>query len=149
MNAPKYWILILIASLFTTSLIASTLRGQNSKWQCASYDEGGRQWLAQSSFQRAAINKAWQACKQDSEDPGSCETAKAHCEMLIHGRVLRSRWMCSSMDQMGQYWRSDTHNTRNDAVLGARLMCQEQSTFPSSCYVRLMSCKNLNRAQAV
>lgn len=140
-------LLALIASMFMHPAAANTLRGQNSHWQCASHDISGKQWLAESSFQRAAINKAWQSCKKNSHDPGSCETAKAYCEMVYLGRVIRSKWVCSSMDQMGHRWRSDTHNTRNDAVTGARMMCREQSTFPGSCYVRLMTCKNLNVAR--
>lgn len=118
---------------------AHALRGANSFWQCASYDQSGKQWIAKNSFQRVALNKAFELCKRNSQEPGSCEVAQEFCEASINGHQT-PKWQCSAFDKMAHVWKSDLYRYRNDAAIGAKLLCQNQSAFPGSCYVRLMTC---------
>ena len=120
---------------------ASNLRGDNSHWTCASFDHSGKQWLAKSSFQRVALNKAFRQCKQQSHEPSSCEVASEYCEASIQG-YKPPKWQCSAFDKLGKVWPSDLHRHRDDAAVGAKTLCKQQSVFPASCYVRLMTCKS-------
>ncbi len=138
MNKLIIFCLILLPSLS----FAETLRGHNSTWQCAAYDDSNKQWIVKSQYQRKAINQAKANCTNDSQNPKSCHVAKEFCEVIVAGREYKSHWQCLALDKMGHHFRSDTHNSRNHAIVGARKLCQRQSVFPSSCYVRLLTCKN-------
>lgn len=136
----KQLMLAILISSLSMSVQAENLRGSESYWQCASFDRHGKQWIAQSSFQRVALNKAFRQCKHDSSEPSSCEVAKEHCEATIKGYKM-PMWRCSAFDKMAKMWKSDTFRLRDDAAVGAKRLCKHQSAFPESCYVRLMTCK--------
>ncbi len=129
--------------LLSFSLVANadTLRGKNSQWLCSAFDKANQQWMVKSSYLRKALNQAHQNCRQESQEPSSCQVAKEHCEMVFKGRRTFSNWTCMSLDRLGRHWVSDLHRTRNDAIIGARQICKAHSTFPSSCYVRPMTCE--------
>lgn len=136
--------LSLLIALILMPMSCLALRGDNSNWQCSAYDDNHKQWIVYSKYLRSALNKAKQTCIQKSQLPSSCTVAKEYCEMMVNNQVFRSHWQCTAFDKMGGYWRSDTFQTRNDAIDGAHLICKQQSGFPSSCYVRIMTCKNVS-----
>ncbi|WP_133127790.1 hypothetical protein [Legionella nagasakiensis] len=123
---------------------AVILKGDDSYWQCSAYDQENNQWIAKSPYERTAINKAYDACKKQSRAPKTCKTAKESCDAIVKGRNIRPMWRCTALDSMAKAWMSDIYRHRDDAALGAKAYCQQRSTVPASCYINLLTCKNLN-----
>lgn len=137
-------LLLSLSTLFLLNIShASSLQGESSFWQCASFDREGKQWIAKSSFQRIALNKAFDLCKKGSPEPASCEVASQFCEATIKG-YQAPKWQCSAFDKMAHVFASDYYRNRDDAAVGAKQYCQHQSAFPDSCYIRLMTCRSNN-----
>jgi hypothetical protein len=120
------------------------MRGSNSFWLCKAYDESNKQWLAKNSYQRLAINHAYLACKKQSATPNSCKTATEYCEPYINGVSSSPKWRCTALDHRAQPWVSDSHRNRDDAAIGAKAYCEQNSGTPDACYVNLLTCKNMN-----
>lgn len=118
--------------------------GDNSYWQCRAYDQDNYQWTAKSTYERTAVNKAYEACKKQSKKPETCKTAKEYCEGFINGISTRPMWQCTALDRMAKPWVSAVYSNQDDAALGAKAYCQERSTVPTTCYVNMVTCKNLN-----
>ena len=118
------------------------MRGQNSYWLCKAYDESNKQYMAQSSYQRVALNKAFGKCKKSSQSPSSCRTANEYCESYVKGQSQQPYWQCTALDFLAQAWVSDGYNTLDEAAIGARRFCQQQSGLPDACYVNLLTCEN-------
>lgn len=121
---------------------ASNLRGHRSYWQCEASDSSAQVWSYSNSYKRKAINEAFSLCKKNSKNPGSCATSYEGCNMIVKGRQLQSSWQCSALDHTGNSYSGDVFSTRIDAIDGAKAICKQQSVSPSSCYVRLITCKN-------
>lgn len=117
---------------------------ENNYWQCSSHDSEDNQWIAKSQYERTAVNKAFEACKKSSRNPSSCQTAKEMCMSIINGVNTQAMWQCTALDQMAKHWASDIYVHRDDAALGAKAHCEQRSAMPMSCYINLMTCKNLN-----
>ncbi|STX51370.1 Uncharacterised protein [Legionella busanensis] len=115
-----------------------------AQWHCTAEDGANRQWLAISSYQRAAINKAIDVCKNESQYPETCKISKSNCELYVNGVSTTPAWQCTALDQMAQVWRSNSYANRDDAAIAAREYCQQRSGFPDTCYVNLLTCKNIN-----
>jgi len=113
-------------------------------WECHVSDSADKQWLAQGSYQRIATNKAFEACKKQSEYPNTCKAANEACEAFVNGISTRPMWRCTALDQLSKVWRSAIYTHRDDAALGAKAYCHQHSGMPDSCYINLMMCKNLN-----
>ncbi|STX28931.1 Uncharacterised protein [Legionella beliardensis] len=116
-----------------------------AQWHCIAEDGANRQWLAISNYQRSAINRAMEVCKKESHEPSSCKTSKANCDLFVNGISTKPAWQCTALDQMAVVWRSNSYSNRDDAALAAKAYCQENSGFPDTCYVNLLTCKNINR----
>ena len=100
--------------------------------------------IVDSYYQLAAINKALDACKKQSQFPANCKVAKARCEAFVNGISTRPMWQCTALDQMAKVWPSKIYVHRDDAAIAAKAYCQQGSSFPDTCYINLMTCKNLN-----
>jgi hypothetical protein len=115
-----------------------------SYYQCQSFDANDNQWVAKSAFELTATNKALEACKKESKDPKSCKTAKEYCEGYVNGISTRPMWQCVAFDQMAKAWKSNFYVRPDDAALGAKAYCQDRSALPATCYINMLTCKNLN-----
>lgn len=117
---------------------------EDNTWHCNAYDGEERQWVASSAYQRTALNKAYEACKKESAKPLSCKAAKEYCDASIQGISTSPMWQCTALDQMAQPWKSSLYIHRDDAALGAKAFCHERSAMPDTCYINLLTCKNIN-----
>lgn len=113
-------------------------------WQCSVYDGAGKQWMVQSSYQLAAINRAFDACKKQSQHPATCKSSKEDCDAFVNGRSTRPLWQCTALDHTGTPWPSNLYPQRDDAALAAKAFCQHNNGSPDTCYVNLITCKNIN-----
>ena len=117
---------------------------EKNYWQCTASDHNDKQWVARSEYERGATNKAFEGCKKESSLPTSCKVAKENCEEIVKGVSTRPMWQCTALDQMARPWRSSFYPQRDDAALGAKAYCQHNSKVPDSCYINLLTCKNMN-----
>lgn len=113
-------------------------------WQCAANDNQSKQWIVRSAYERVAMTRAFDACKKQSATPISCKFDKESCEYFANGISTRPMWQCTALDQMAKPWMSDIYNTRDKAAIQSKEYCQQHSGMPESCYINLMTCKNLN-----
>ena len=130
--------------LFPLTLFAHPLAGTADSWTCHAEDSTNKQWAGAGSFERVATNKAIEDCKKQSEFPATCKTSKESCEAFINGATTRPMWRCTALDQFSKVWRSAIYTHRDDAALGAKDYCKENSSMPDTCYINLMMCHNLN-----
>jgi hypothetical protein len=129
---------------FTVGFFFMTNSGWAEDWKCIARDAANKEWRASSNYERVAINHAFELCKKESTLPSSCKTSKQDCEAFIDGVSTRPLWRCIALDQMGKPWESNLYSQRDDAALAAKAYCQDQSGFPDTCYINLMTCRNLN-----
>lgn len=116
----------------------------SGNWQCTARDGANKEWVKSSNYERIAINLAFEACKKESTLPTTCKTAKEECEAFIDGQSTRPMWRCIALDQMGKAWESNVYTQRDDAAIAAKDYCHDRSGFPDTCYINLMTCRNMN-----
>lgn len=133
---------MLLAS-FASLAAGVTMKDTGSYWLCKAYDSKNNQWIAKSPYRRVAMNTAYEGCKKQSQFPKTCKTANEYCEDIIKGGIAQHGWQCTAMDKKAKSWVSDAYPERNQAVLGAKAYCEKHSDIPNSCYVNLLTCKNL------
>lgn len=139
----KYQHMLIFVSILTL-LCTNLLRADGSDyWQCTSSDGEDKQWVVNSSYERQAINKAFDACKKESRLPESCKTAHAACEAFVNGLSTRPLWQCTALDRFAKPWISNHYRHRDDAAIAAKAYCEEKSRAPDSCYINLLTCRNL------
>lgn len=144
MKHKKGIVFITLMILSGQALTANdAMKGNNSYWLCKAYDSDNNQWIAKSPYKRMALNSAYGDCKKESNVPQSCQAANEHCEDIIKGVVNHPKWQCTALDQMANTWVGDTYTSRDQAVTGAKAYCEKHSAMPDSCYVNLLTCKNL------
>lgn len=132
---------------FTTALFFLHIRpaaADDSYWQCSALDNQEKSWVVISSYERVASTRAFDACKKQSAAPLSCKTPKESCEYFVNGLTTRPMWRCMALDQMSKPWFSNIHSNRDEAAIESKDFCQRHSGMPESCYINLMTCKNLN-----
>lgn len=137
-------LLALLPFCFSTLAIADTTE---NNWECQVHDSTNMHWVGKGSYERAATNKAFEACKKESKVPETCRAAKENCDVFVNGKSTRPMWRCTALDQYAKTWRSRIYPHRDDAALAAKAYCQENSGMPDSCYIHLMTCVNLNERQ--
>lgn len=116
-----------------------------SNYECSASDSTEKQWVAASPYKRLAINKAYDACKKESTVPSTCKTSREACEDFNDlGVSLEPQWQCTALDILAKPWVSNSYPKRDDAAIAAKAYCQERSADPDSCYINLLTCKNLN-----
>lgn len=116
----------------------------DSYWQCAAQDNQHKQWVVKSPYERVATTRAFEACKKQSVSPLSCKISQERCDYYSNGLSTRPMWRFLALDQMSKLWYSNIRAHRDDAALEAKAFCQKHSAMPESCYINLMTCKNLN-----
>ncbi|WP_028387687.1 hypothetical protein [Legionella fairfieldensis] len=137
-------VILLIGSFIFHSAEAEEINASGNYWRCTSFDGENKEWTVNSNYELSAINKALDACKKQSNRPTSCKTAKETCEVFINGTSTRPMWRCTALDQMAKTWPGNIYAHRDDAAIAAKAYCQQESSFPDTCYINLITCKNLN-----
>lgn len=133
-----------VFSFMSISASADSGVDMNNYWECHAYDSTQKEWTAQGTYDRVAVNKAFSACKKQSTAPNTCQAPKETCEVFINGKTTRPMWRCASLDQLSKVWRSGIYSQRNDAALAAKAYCHQHSAMPDTCYINLLMCRNLN-----
>lgn len=145
---------ILVLALSSGTMMVNTafsqpdvrvMRGEDSFWLCKAYDSDNNQWMVKSPYQQVAINQAYDGCKKKSKFPASCQAAKEFCDSYIKGVSTKPMWRCTALDHLASVWESDVYTQRDDAALGAKAYCEQNSGMPDTCYVNLLTCKNMNK----
>lgn len=113
-------------------------------WQCISTDSDYNEWKGEGSYQRNALNSAYDLCKKQSKNPVSCKVSSENCDSFIGSVSTSPLWQCSALDKMAMVWKSEMYRKADDAALAAKAFCQERSALPETCYINLLFCKNLN-----
>ncbi len=108
-------------------------------WQCTSSDSDNKQWVAQGIFERAAISKAFDACKKQSRVPESCKPDPGVCAGFDHDVRIQTAWRCTALDQDANPWVGQAYS-QDDAAMIAKSLCKEHSTIPGSCYMNVLTC---------
>ncbi len=117
---------------------------EDTYWQCSTHDKVSKEWVARNTYQKVAINIAFEACKKESEFPGSCKASKSDCEGFYMGMSTKPLWRCTALDQTAVPWNSNYYTQRDDAALAAKAYCRENSTVPDTCYINMVTCRNFN-----
>lgn len=136
------YLVILLSSM---PLFAAGTMPSGQYWQCAVSDGDHKEWMANSSYQLTAINKAYDACKKESQNPESCKASKEACDAYLDGYMVSPIWQCTALDFYANAFKSNVYKKKYDAALAAQAYCQDNSDSPDSCYVRLFGCENLNK----
>lgn len=113
-------------------------------WQCSARDSAENQWLIKDTYQRVASSKAFDACKKQSNAPMTCRSPRNHCEYFVNGITTRPMWRCTALDWDALPWKGNVNSSQDDAALDAKDYCKEGSRLPDTCYINLLTCKNLN-----
>jgi hypothetical protein len=138
--------LAFILAFIVGSSLAASENGlaSGNYWRCTTSDAANKEWNADSTYEISAINKSFDDCKKQSGNPSTCKASKETCEMFLNGASTRPMWRCTALDQMAKLWPSNIYSHRDDAAIAAKAYCQQGSSFPDTCYINLMTCKNLN-----
>ena len=141
---------VLSTLLVCFMLCSNTLWANEDYWQCSAHDNQEKEWSAKSSYERVASNKAFEACKKESQVPNSCKPILESCafsgervdnEALLYPQHEGSGWQCTALDQNARAWVGKVHTNQDSAALDAKAYCQQHSSSPDSCYINLLTCK--------
>ncbi len=138
------WIIALLILPAVSASAARVMDGQENYWRCVVYDSSSKHWTVQDSYQRSALNKAYTACKKQSQNPASCKAARENCDAYIDGLTTSPMWRCMALDFFANPFYSHVYKRKTDAALAARSYCEHNSQHPESCYIHLFTCSNLN-----
>jgi hypothetical protein len=140
MKSYGYFLLMSIIS----QLAFSAAPTQDDYWLCVTQDKTTKEWGAKSPYQKVAINVSFDACKKESTIPATCKSSKTSCERFVQGMSTSPRWSCTALDLTAVAWPSNFYLQRIDAALAAKDFCKDNSTVPDSCYINLVTCRNIN-----
>ena len=136
---------IILALLLSGIMVIKPLWANNPApnsdniWECTVNDNEDHEWVAKSSYERVAINKAFEACKKESRVPTSCKPSKASCDDAANSSNNGIGWQCTALDQHAKLWFSKIHRNKDNAALDAKAYCKEHSSAPDSCYINLFT----------
>jgi hypothetical protein len=143
-----YHLLPLIIGLLNSHAACARFVDDSSNyWQCSAVDRYQQEWTIESSYERVAINKALQTCKAQSQVPESCQVAKEYCEAFVHGVSAKPMWKCTALDDRAKPWVSNIYSNQDDAAIAALAYCKEKSASPMSCYINMVTCRNINKVR--
>lgn len=140
----KYLFLSLLLVFESVCGQSKDLSQESTFWQCNAIDSTSKQWQTQSSYKKLALNKALSLCKKDSIAPISCKVSGTMCDLFLNGVNTKPLWQCSALDSSAIMWPSNLYPQREDAALAAKDYCKQNSAFPHSCYINMISCHNKN-----
>ena len=132
--------MILVTLMMLTTLLWAY---QADYWQCTASDGEDKQWVVNSTYERQATNEAYDACRKQSRIPETCKAAHEACEAFLNGVSTRPLWQCTALDRFAKPWVSNPYSHRDDAAIAAKAYCEEKSKDPDSCYINLLTCRNL------
>ena len=124
-------------------LIGFTMPTQDY-WVCKTHDRDQIEWAAKSTYQKIALNIAFDACKKRSHDPSTCKTSQEDCEGFHLGMSTKPFWRCTALDRAADHWRSNYYHHKDDAIMAAKAYWKDKSSTPGTCYVNVISCININ-----
>lgn len=128
---------------------ADTARSSANYWECTTEDSTNKAWIIDGNYQLTAINGSFAACKKESAYPKSCKTSKKSCDHFVNGQSTRPLWRCVALDRAANIWPSNTYTVRDDAALAGLAYCKNNSSIPLSCYMNMITCRNLNAQNAM
>lgn len=134
----------LLVCMVTTALAEPLPYMADNYWCCIVSDSENKAWTEYSTYQLAASSRASEDCKKQSKDPLSCKITKNSCEHFIHGISTRPLWRCVAFDRHAKRWPSDLKTNREAAASSGEEQCRQHSSIPETCYVNLITCRNLN-----
>lgn len=135
---PKASLLLCMLLLPVTLFSATDTPGT---WQCAVHDTSRLQWTVESPYRLTALNKAMEACRKESQNPGSCHTSNQDCDQIVRGFSTRPEWQCVALDDFANPWHSNrNYRVRDDAALAALDYCKAKSAIPKTCYTYVFMC---------
>lgn len=137
-------LMIQISTILFLLSFGACANSQNNYWQCSAEDKNHYQWTMKGQYEKEAINKAYDACKKQSQNPRSCKSAIALCDYYSDGHNTSPIWQCTALDKAAQKWESNVYKKPQDAALAAKAFCQSKSPIPDSCYINLLTCRDLN-----
>jgi hypothetical protein len=140
---------ILLSVMVSGTAFSAPLTGNNSYWQCTTEDKTNKQWTAKSGYQKMALNLSYDACKKQSQYPDSCKASNNNCEGFYLGMSTKPLWRCTALDRTAIPWQSNFYSQRDDAALAAQAFCKNKSTVPETCYVNMVTCRNLNEGNSL
>lgn len=117
---------------------------QEDHWVCKAHDNAHLEWTVKGSYQKIALNLAFEACKKQSKSPISCKISPEDCEGFHLGSSTKPYWRCAALDSMDGYWPSNYYRQRDDAIYAAKAYCKSKSSIPETCYVNVVTCANVN-----
>lgn len=135
---PKHLLTLLIL------MVINPLWADDSYWQCHATDSKGMQWVVSHGYEQVATNKAVEACKKQSPAPESCKALRENCDYSSYGLSMRPLWRCMALDLMSKIWRNNPHPNRDEAAIEAKENCEHHSPMPDTCYINLLTCKNIH-----
>ncbi|MCA0403088.1 MAG: hypothetical protein LCH30_04740 [Proteobacteria bacterium] len=113
-------------------------------WRCLANDSENKQWITLSAYEITALNKALDNCKKESTSPGTCKINRDNCEYFSHGHSTKPMWRCTALDKKAKAWPSRVASHRDEAAVSAKEHCLTESSIPDTCYINLLTCRNLN-----
>lgn len=140
-NKKQYSLLFILCFLISLPSFAA---GEDY-WICKAHDATQKEWVVQNTYQRMAINLAFDACKKQSTSPLTCNTSNNSCEGFIDGVSTKPLWLCLALDANATPWRSNYYTNKEDAALAAKAYCKSKSELPETCYVNMITCNNINQ----
>ena len=140
----KHQMILIFMFLGLSQAVWSRSSIEMNDWQCYAADAHQQKWVKTSSYQRMAINRALDACRKASYSPESCQVAKEYCKHLINGHNTQAEWRCTALDDQAKIWMSNAYSNIDDAAIAALAYCKEQSSSSDSCYINMVTCKNMN-----
>ena len=141
----KYYLSVMLLIISNTGFSAILLN-ESSYWQCFTFDNSQKQWWSKREYKKVALNSAYESCKKESQMPATCKASAANCEGFHLGVSLKPLWRCTVLDLNAIAWKSNFYPQRDDAALGAKAFCKENSGVPETCYINMVTCRNFNQS---
>lgn len=138
--------------LITTALILISITGLNfassNEWHCLIIDSDNKPYEASSDYKQTALNRAFEACKKNSQDPATCKLAQSRCvggNQVNGSPDIQQVWRCSALDNQAVLWKAESSAGPDRALLRAKARCMRESPVPLTCYAYHMFCKNITK----
>ncbi len=97
--------LIFLIFLLIPSISMAIMPPPPGKWKCRAYDAEQRMWSKLGSSRADALKRAYNACRNDARDPGTCRAAPTYCEYARLSQYEPHNHVCRVRDGTGHVWR--------------------------------------------
>lgn len=138
----KAFICLIIFGMSLLGLIKPS--AAEATWVCTARDANQVSWVITENYKRAGMAQALDACKKQSQVPGTCRMPESKCDSYVDGVLTTPMWQCTAIDFLAVPWRGAANTTPDRAALEAKLNCKENSSLPETCYLNYITCRNLN-----